>query len=1269
MFGELGKAQSDSLITFSEIMFNPVSGNNEFIELYNTSETDSIDLANFKIKYYTSNPDGLISTGAGTKIPPKGLAVIFEGDYDLAAGIYSSLIPASALVLKIADNSFGTSGMANTTDRELRLISSAGDTLETYLYSSSNGAGISDEKKVLTKDNSSSNWANSLQANGTPGKKNSVSPLSIDLAVSSLTVSPTFPFVENVIDIRAVVKNLGVSSVQNFTTEMFLDTNKNAIGEPFEKFYEQVFSLNSKDSVTVSTQLQNLLVGNYQIIVFVKLEPDENQINNIRTVTFTVYPKPNSFNDLVINEIMYAPVTGEPEWVELFNRSDKSINLKKWKISDNTTPVVISNNDVIVSAKSYFVLSKDSTIFSHYVISSPIITLSLPALNNSDDAIVLKDSLNLTIDSVYYFSSWGGSNGRSLERIEVNESTTNQSNWKTSIGIIKATPGKINSVTQKDFDGIVTDILFTPLNPVSGDNISFSAKVKNIGKKSLSFYLELYPDENLDSIPDAVAATSESFPITPLDSLEIPFNHIYENFTGTKGFFVKGIFTQDDDTTNNSFYKTLSAGFPAGSILINEVMFTPINNEPEWIEVLNVSNDTINLKDWTINDVYTTPAYGKISGDFFLLPQSYGVLTKDSSIINYHRSIPSKIVEVNLPVLNNDVDGVVLKDNRAVVMDSVLYNSSWGGTSGFSLERKLLSIPANQPDNWGSSLDIEQSTPGRINSQTPKNYDLTISSLATDQPSFGENENFPIYAVVKNIGTKAIDNFSLKFFIDTDSNSIAEHLFDERTINMQLQSGDSIKVFAASTVSISKRTLFAAKVVFAADEDTLNNFAEKYFQPGYQQQAIIINEVMYNPSDNAPEWIELLAKDSVNLKNWSVSDSLSTPTKVKITYNDFYLSPNEYVVIAKDSISFFNAYHPSANVKFLPVDLPSLSNTEDGIHVYDFRDAIIDRMHYKSSWTGKKGFSIEHINGSSDSLSWITSLTPNGNSVGTENLLPNQNVAHNSIVINEIMFDPDADNSEFIEFQNISNDSINVGGWRIEDEKGNYYKLSETGFIISPNEYFILAADSMIFTQYPELLSFQNISITNESSLGFTNTGELIQLKNIFSRNIDSIYYLDNWHNKNIVNTNNRSIEKINPMIDGNLSSNWSTSVALSGATPGKQNSIFTSNANAISNISVSPNPFSPDNDGFEDFTIINYNLSQAISQTRIKIFDSKGRLVRTLLNNQASGQTGSVVFNGLDDDGNPLRIGIYIIYLEAMNDASSVVDKLKTVVVVARKL
>lgn len=1269
VFGRVSQAQSDSLITFSEIMFNPASGNNEFIELYNTSETDSIDLANFKIKYYTSNPDGLLSAGFGTKLPPNGFAVIFEADYDLTNGIYKNLVPSSALILKIADNSFGTSGMANTTDRELKLISSAGDTLETYLYSANNGTGISDEKKILNKDNSSANWSNALQINGTPGFKNSITPLSLDISVSTVTISPALPFLNEPITVTSVIKNLGIEAANAFKAELFLDANKDSIGDANENIYSETISLAPSDSVIISRPLTNLPAGSYQILVQINFTGDENLFNNKKLLPFTVLPKPNAFNDLIINEIMYAPVTGEPEWVEFFNRSDEPKNLKKWKISDNATTVVISSVDVFVPAKSYIVLSKDSTILNHYNVTAPIIVLSLPALNNTDDAVVLKDSLNVLMDSLYYFSTWGGNNGRSLERIDANQPAVNQSNWKTSTGIFKATPGKINSVTQKDFDGTVTDISFSPQNPITGDSISISAKAKNIGKNAVSFYLELYLDENLDSIPDAGAITSDSFTLNPLDSLSVPFNYVYENFKGTKGFSVKGIFSQDEDTTNNSFYKTLSAGFSPGSVLINEVMFTPANSEPEWVEVFNASNDTINLKDWTINDVYTTPAYGKVSGDFILLPQTFGVLAKDSSIIYYHRTIPSKIAKINLPVLNNDADGVVLKDNRAVVMDSVLYNSSWGGTNGFSLERKLLSAPPNLQDNWASSLDIEQSTPGRINSQTPKEYDLTISSLATDQPSFGENEHFPIYAVVKNIGTKAVDHFTVQFFVDTDSNNVADNLLDTQTVTAQLQSGDSIKVIAGVNSSISKRTLFAAKIIFASDADSLNNYVQKYFEPGYRRQSILINEVMYNPNDNAPEWIELLAKDSLNLKNWSIADSLSTPTKIKITYNDFYLLPNEFVVLAKDSSSFFNTYYPTADIKFIAVNLPSLSNTEDGVHVYDFRDALIDRMHYKSSWAGKKGFSIEHINGANDSLSWITSLSINGNSAGKENLLPNQNVNRNAIVVNEIMFDPDTDNSEFIEFQNISGDSINIGGWRIEDEKGNFYKLSETGFLLPPNEFFILAADSIILQKYPELISFPNLSIAYESSLGFTNTGELIQLKNIFGGSIDSIFYSDKWHNKNIVNTNNRSIERINPNIDGNLSSNWSTSVAVGGATPGKQNSIFTTNTNREANISVSPNPFSPDNDGYEDFAIINYNLSQAISQTRIKIFDSKGRLVRTLVNNQASGQTGSVVFNGLDDDGNSLRVGIYIVYLEAMNDASAVVDKLKTVVVVARKL
>ncbi|MCH8326645.1 MAG: hypothetical protein IIB83_08845, partial [Bacteroidetes bacterium] len=45
-----------------------------------------------------------------------------------------------------------------------------------------------------------------------------------------------------------------------------------------------------------------------------------------------------------------------------------------------------------------------------------------------------------------------------------------------------------------------------------------------------------------------------------------------------------------------------------------------------------------------------------------------------------------------------------------------------------------------------------------------------------------------------------------------------------------------------------------------------------------------------------------------------------------------------------------------------------------------------------------------------------------------------------------------------------------------------------------------------------------------------------------------------------------------------------------------------------------------------------------------------------------------SIIFNGLDDDGNPLRIGIYIVYLEALNQNSGTVEAMKAALVVARK-
>ena len=63
IFSSLVLAQTDTTLIFSEIMFYPTSGPNEFIELYNYSTTKSIDLNKYKIKYSTASPDIIMDAG------------------------------------------------------------------------------------------------------------------------------------------------------------------------------------------------------------------------------------------------------------------------------------------------------------------------------------------------------------------------------------------------------------------------------------------------------------------------------------------------------------------------------------------------------------------------------------------------------------------------------------------------------------------------------------------------------------------------------------------------------------------------------------------------------------------------------------------------------------------------------------------------------------------------------------------------------------------------------------------------------------------------------------------------------------------------------------------------------------------------------------------------------------------------------------------------------------------------------------------------------
>ena len=147
----------------------------------------------------------------------------------------------------------------------------------------------------------------------------------------------------NDVTITAKVRNNGILNAASYSIEIFNDVNKDSVAELSERIFNQSYSnLSPNDSVTATAILNSLPSDLYQIIAQVNFTEDQNPANNVLIKQFTVSPPGNNFNDVVVNEIMYAPSSGEPEWIELYNRTNQdSLVLIAWKLSDATTTITL----------------------------------------------------------------------------------------------------------------------------------------------------------------------------------------------------------------------------------------------------------------------------------------------------------------------------------------------------------------------------------------------------------------------------------------------------------------------------------------------------------------------------------------------------------------------------------------------------------------------------------------------------------------------------------------------------------------------------------------------------------------------------------------------------------------------------------------------------------------------------------------------------------------------------------------------------------------
>jgi len=267
-------------------------------------------------------------------------------------------------------------------------------------------------------------------------------------------------------------------------------------------------------------------------------------------------------------------------------------------------------------------------------------------------------------------------------------------------------------------------------------------------------------------------------------------------------------------------------------------------------------------------------------------------------------------------------------------------------------------------------------------------------------------------------------------------------------------------------------------------------------------------------------------------------------------------------------------------------------------------------------------------------------------------------IPRNASIINEIMPTPPGTSSEWIELYNNSKNIVHMDSIILAIGRADTtYSFRLGSLIMLPKQYTVIAASTKFFSQFPSLNNKDGIITLGKSSFNLSDSGNQVMIINSDGSVIDSLHCYSNWYSPNASDHTGLSLERKlfeSPSTDR---ANWNSSLDPRGSTPLEKNSyaLDSLSTHPALNVQVSPNPFSPDGDGFNDETNITILIpgddEEVISA---RLYDLQGRLRSTIALNQRAFRTASIRFEGKDDNGITLPIGLYTLVVESSGGAFS---------------
>lgn len=449
----------------------------------------------------------------------------------------------------------------------------------------------------------------------------------------------------------------------------------------------------------------------------------------------------NYSEDIVITEIFPNPEGDdtEGEFIELFNKGDKDINLKNWRLGDESEREFVFKEDKIIKSGEYIaVLRRESGI----------------ALNNTNDSVkVFQPDKDAPLTVIKY-----------KDTVEGWSYALNPKNkWVWTEAVM---PGKenifkaVNRLPLVEFYCPEKTILGTPIIFDSSDTIDEDGD-------ELKYVWDFG-----DGLTNSLSSPEHTF--FKQGNFTVKLTVSDGKSKATKEKIIKILNSLNSENIDTSLASSAGANYE--NIIINEVLPDPegADGEGEWAEIYNQGANKVNLFNWQLDDMEGGSRPYKIIKDIWLDADSYLVIDRPESGLAF----------------NNASDEVRLFNGLNEMIDKVGYEAAPEG--------EIYARGENGKWFWTTIA-----TPGGKNIITvsaskaveTESGDSTIKNLSfAVEAELAEIYNFQAGDFIKTTGTVAVlpGIFSSQYFYITGSPGL--QVYSHKKDFPELKIGDHIEV-------------------------------------------------------------------------------------------------------------------------------------------------------------------------------------------------------------------------------------------------------------------------------------------------------------------------------------------------------------------------------------------------------------------------------------------------------------------------------------------